>query len=293
MSEEQTRYASHVAVREIAPESSVNVRRSDIQANRDRLKASIERYGFLPEHPILLRPHPQADQAQFAYEIVAGRSRFLAARDLGHTAVPAVVEDLEDEAAHLRSFNENDKRGDLTSSDKTYWYERKHDELKKSHGRAAALELTAEYYGTTPQTVKNYLAMSLLPDSILEDVDRDIINLRVARAIAQRPWQSAGSEDERDAMMIAAADWYKSLPNEERQDAAAAIKSAPPTAASAADFQQELERRRDTGSHAYQVQLPNSMIAHLERYARAHGYTDPSQVIPAIISRALADESAG
>lgn len=63
------------------------------------LKRSIERDGFTV--PILVRPRGEH------YEIVSGNHRFMAARDLGHEHVPAVVADLSDSDAKRLAINLN------------------------------------------------------------------------------------------------------------------------------------------------------------------------------------------
>lgn len=287
MTAEQLNMARYVPVREISPESTVNVRRSDVEENRDRLKESIRRNGYLPEHPVLLRPHPNHENQAFNYEVVSGQSRFLAARDLGHECVPAVVEDLDDEQAHLRSFNENDKRGDLSTKDKIYWYEARYRLLSPKHGRTAAVEMTAEFYGTSVQTLRGYLTMAILPESIQDDLDRKIVNQEVCKAVATRPWQYAGTESERDTMMIAAVDWWKSLDNAQRKQGVEAIKAAPAAAQHAEDFQRELQRILNEGTQSYDITVPTSMVEPLTRYARSKGFADPEHVIPVIISNAL------
>ena len=288
MLEQPTPAARMIPVAEISPDSTVNVRRSDINENRDRLKDSIERNGFLPEHPILLRPHPQPDHSAFQYETVSGQSRFLAARDLGIQEVPAVIVAMDDETAHLRSFVENDKRGDLSTKDKTYWFERKFKEFRATSTSADALQMTAALYAVSEATVQNYLTLAVLPDEVQDDVESKVISQEAGKAIARRPWQYAGDAASKDDMMIAAAEWFKSLPHSQRKDAVAAIKQAPPTASQAQHFQDELERQHNSASHTFDVKIPTSMVDPLTRYAAANGYANPEQVIPMIISSALA-----
>ena len=288
MSELQEKTIRNVPVARISPESTVNVRRSDIEENRDRLKDSIQRNGYHAEHPLLLRPHPEGDATPFDYEVVSGQSRFLAVRDLGFEYVPSVVEDLDDEQGHLRSFNENDKRGDLSAKDKIYWYEAKYRQLSKEHGKTAALEMTAEFYGTATQTLRTYLTMALLPESIQDDLTREAINQQTCKAIATRPWQYASNDSQKDEMMITAAEWWKSLDNAQRKQGTEAIKTAPPTARTADDFQQVLQQVLNQGTQSFDITVPTSMVEPLTRYARTKGFADPEHVIPVIISNALA-----
>lgn len=66
----------------------------------DALKRSIERDGFTV--PILVRPRKGG-----TYEIISGNHRFMAARDLGYTSVPAVVAKLSDQDAKRLAINLN------------------------------------------------------------------------------------------------------------------------------------------------------------------------------------------
>ena len=47
-----------VKLSEIDPESAVNVRLIGIEESVAEVKSSIEKYGYWPESPIILRPHP-------------------------------------------------------------------------------------------------------------------------------------------------------------------------------------------------------------------------------------------
>ncbi|MHB1472396.1 MAG: ParB/RepB/Spo0J family partition protein [Dermatophilaceae bacterium] len=73
----------------------------------ESLKSSISRDGFLA--PVLLRPMGND------YEVVSGNHRVMAARELGMTTVPAIIEDLDDRQSKRVAVNLNTVHGDPTA----------------------------------------------------------------------------------------------------------------------------------------------------------------------------------
>ena len=80
--------------------------------DQERLKASIQEYG--QQVPVLLRPHPTA---RGRYEIVYGRRRLAALRELG-LPVKAMVRQLDDHALVMAQGQENNTRTDLSFIEK-------------------------------------------------------------------------------------------------------------------------------------------------------------------------------
>lgn len=90
----------------------LNDRLEHDEADHKRLMASIKEYG--QQVPILVRPSPDnADR----YQIVYGRRRVLALRDLGLTA-KAMIRDLDDRAVVMAQGQENAARRDLSFIEK-------------------------------------------------------------------------------------------------------------------------------------------------------------------------------
>lgn len=81
-------------------------------AAHGELLASIRDYG--QQVPVLVRPHPVAEGR---YQIVYGRRRLMALRELGQP-VKALVRDLDDREAVLAQGQENSARRDLTFIEK-------------------------------------------------------------------------------------------------------------------------------------------------------------------------------
>jgi len=74
----------------------------------DGLKASIERDGFLA--PVLVRPIKGG-----RYEVVSGNHRVMAAKELGHKSVPAIIMTMTDMASRRIAINLNTVHGDPTA----------------------------------------------------------------------------------------------------------------------------------------------------------------------------------
>jgi ParB family chromosome partitioning protein len=82
------------------------------EADHARLMASLREYG--QQVPVLVRPHPETPGR---YQIVYGRRRVLALRDLGQP-VKALVRDLDDLGLVLAQGQENTARRDLSFIEK-------------------------------------------------------------------------------------------------------------------------------------------------------------------------------
>lgn len=87
-------------------------RLEDLDAEDAELRRSIAAHG--QQVPVLVRPHPEAPED---WQIVYGRRRVLAARDLG-IKVKALVRDLDDAALIMAQGQENSARRDLSFIEK-------------------------------------------------------------------------------------------------------------------------------------------------------------------------------
>lgn len=104
------------AVIDIAPEKiragGLSDRLEDVAEEDAELRRSIAAHG--QQVPVLVRPHPEEADA---WQIVYGRRRVLAARDLG-IKVKALVRDLDDAALVMAQGQENAARLDLSFIEK-------------------------------------------------------------------------------------------------------------------------------------------------------------------------------
>jgi ParB family transcriptional regulator, chromosome partitioning protein len=142
------------------------------------LAKSIAQAGLI--QPIVVRPIPAEGRIPgqpVEYEIVAGERRWRAARAAGLAEVPAVVRELDDEAALEVSLIENIHREDLNPMDRAAAYERYCREFK------LGADEVARRVGEDRTTVTNYLRLLELPEEVKRFVSRGQIDMGHARAI--------------------------------------------------------------------------------------------------------------
>ena len=85
----------------------------------DELKTSIEKYGILSP----LKVRPIGDK----FEIVYGHRRFIAAKELGFTHLPCIVEELDDKATLIQRIHENVMREEMNIIDQVNLVHRLYD----------------------------------------------------------------------------------------------------------------------------------------------------------------------
>ncbi len=174
-----------VKLSEIDSKSTVNVRRTGIEESVEVVKSSIEKNGYWPEFPIVLRPHPDL-QSEFAYENVSGQCRMKATLALGNLEeIPAIIVDLNDDEALQRSLSEGDKRTPLSFSDYNHWVEKKYNEFRGPDcTNKKAIEKTAAFWHISEDRVRKYLRTAILPRAVQDKVDKKILSQQVAKTIA-------------------------------------------------------------------------------------------------------------
>jgi ParB family chromosome partitioning protein len=105
------------------------------QKDHDLLMQSIKEFG--QQVPILVRPHPSDDGR---YQIVYGRRRVLAMRDLG-LPVNAMIRDLDDDALIMAQGQENSARKDLSFIEKANFARQMRDSDYERNAMCAALHI--------------------------------------------------------------------------------------------------------------------------------------------------------
>jgi len=134
------------------------------------LAASIRERGVL--QPIVVRPLGSG-----RYEIVAGERRWRAAQQAGLAAVPAVVREVDDEAALAIALIENIQREDLNAIEEAQALKRLIDEFELTHARAA------EAVGRSRSAVSNLLRLLELNDDVRGLVEAGALDMGHARAL--------------------------------------------------------------------------------------------------------------
>ena len=142
------------------------------EADLQELAASIQKHGVM--QPIVIRP---IDDAEHAYEIIAGERRWRAARIAGLTEIPAIVRNLTDQVAIALALIENIQRQDLNPIDQALALQRFHAEFGLSH------QEIADTVGKARTTVSNLLRLLSLTDEVKNLMQQGQIDMGHARAI--------------------------------------------------------------------------------------------------------------
>jgi ParB family chromosome partitioning protein len=129
------------------------------------LAASIGEHGIL--QPILVRPG-----ADGRFQLIAGERRWRAARIAGLTEIPAIVEEIDDEAALEIAIIENLQREDLSPLDEAIMFER----MTTQHGYS--VRKLAQKLGKDKGYIENRLRLADAPVEIrqLVAVRRDTLS---------------------------------------------------------------------------------------------------------------------
>lgn len=268
-----------VPVSSIDPESSVNVRRTGIEANVEKIKMSIQAQGFWEDEPLTLRPHPDPE-AEYQYQYVVGQCRFKAALELGLETVPAIVRELDDDEALRRSWGENEARGALAPGDKAYWAERMYNKFSaEGLTDREAREKAADWMGISEQTFKNYFPLAFLPDNVTDMMNQGRLVETDGRLIAE----STEQDDER---MIERAEWLANQSMSEKKAAREVMAEAAPTA-SVSELDQELHETMDAEKRRIYVEIPDDIYEDFLLYGAQRGIHDPPTIASHIIAEAI------
>ena len=160
---------------ELCQRGKYQPRRDIDQASLDELAASIRNQGVM--QPIILRAK-SVDQANDPnYEIIAGERRWRAAQLAGLMTVPAVIKDVEDEAAMAMALVENLQREDLNPMEEAYALARLNQEFDLTH------QQVADIVGKSRVSVSNMLRLMNLVDEVKRLLEHGDIEMGHARAL--------------------------------------------------------------------------------------------------------------
>jgi ParB/RepB/Spo0J family partition protein len=275
----------NIKVSSIDPESTINVRRTAVKDNVEKVKASIREHGYWSDQPIIIRPHPKSE-SQYQYEFVTGQCRFKACLELGLEEIPAFVEELDDDKAIQRSWLENEARGELTYSDRAYWVERIYKKYSGSGFTAKeALELAAKYLCVTLQTVMKYYSLVVLPEDIMEMVDKKSGLEGYAVEIVRNTYDASRFEQSQEAMRER-AQWVIGLDRERRKYATDALKELGHRA-SIGDLNNYVEERMEQSKLTVQIAIPGELHSVLLEWGKERGLKDESTIISFMITDVL------
>jgi ParB family transcriptional regulator, chromosome partitioning protein len=167
---------SGAGVREVAIElirpSAFQPRRHFDEAELEALAQSIREKGVL--QPMLVRP---VDEAEAAFELIAGERRWRAAQRAGLHQVPVLVRPMSDVEALEIALIENLQREDLTALEEAEAYRRLIDDFGRTQ---AAL---ADAVGKSRSHVANMLRLLNLPEPVRRRLEEGALTAGHARAL--------------------------------------------------------------------------------------------------------------
>ena len=137
-------------------------------------------------NPLLVRPDPDG-----GYEIISGHRRLHAAELAGLETVPAIVRELDDDAAVIMMVDSNLQRESILPSERAYAYKMKLDAIKHQGQRTdltsdqvgpklTAAEKIAEDARDSQTQVKRYIRLTNLIPEVLDMVDEKKISFNPA-----------------------------------------------------------------------------------------------------------------
>lgn len=137
---------------------------------------SIKQFGVL--NPVIVRPNEDG-----TFEIVSGHRRCHASELAGLETVPAIVRNLDDDAATILMVDSNLQRETLLPSERAFALKMRYDAMKRQAGRPSkenACQLgthlrtdsvLAELTGESARTIQRYISLTNLTPELLEMVD--------------------------------------------------------------------------------------------------------------------------
>ena len=136
---------------------------------------SIKEYGVLT--PAIVRPDPDG-----GYEIISGHRRHHASELAGKETMPAIVRDMDDDAAIILMVDSNLQRESILPSERAYAFKMKLDAIKHQGQRSDltsgqvvqklwSVEKVAEGTGESYKNVQRYIRLTELIPELLDMVD--------------------------------------------------------------------------------------------------------------------------
>lgn len=144
---------------------------------------SVRYFGVLT--PAIVRPDPDG-----GYEIVSGHRRHRASELAGKETMPAIVRDLDDDAAIILMVDANLQRESILPSERAFAYKMKLDAIKHQGERTdltstqvaqkLSVEKVGEDAGVSKDTVRRYIRLTELIPELLDMVDTGQIKFNPA-----------------------------------------------------------------------------------------------------------------
>lgn len=153
----------------------------------NQMVESVQQFGIL--NPLIVRPDENG-----TYEIVSGHRRARAAELAGLTTVPAIVRQLDDDAAIILMVDSNLARENILPSEKAWSYKLKLDAMKRQGERTdltcsqlgnkfpgvKSSEIMAKEVGESKNQIFRYIRLTNLIPELLDMVDTKQISFNPA-----------------------------------------------------------------------------------------------------------------
>lgn len=148
---------------------------------------SIKKYGVMT--PAIVRPLETG-----GYELISGNRRKYAAEMAGLETMPAIVRDLDDDAAIILMVDTNLQREEILPSERAFAYKFKHEAMKRQGERTdltcapmehklenkKSRDVLAEQTGESREQIRRYIRLTELMPALLEMVDEKLMSFRPA-----------------------------------------------------------------------------------------------------------------
>ena len=170
---------------------------------------SVRDFGVLT--PAIVRPDPDG-----GYEIVSGHRRHRASELAGKETMPAIVRDLDDDAAIILMVDANLQRDSILPSERAFAYKMKLDAIKHQGERTdltstqvaqkLSVEKVGEDAGVSKDTIRRYIRLTELIPELLDMVDTGQIKFNPAVELSY-----LASEEQKD--FLSAMDYAQAAPS--------------------------------------------------------------------------------
>ena len=151
------------------------------------MAGSIKKYGVMT--PAIVRPLETG-----GYELISGNRRKYAAEMAGLATMPAIVRDLDDDAAIILMVDANLQREEILPSERAFAYKLKLEAMKRQAGRPSknsvplaqnfggktSREILGEQVGESQDQIRRYIRLTELTPALLEMVDEKLMSFRPA-----------------------------------------------------------------------------------------------------------------
>ena len=145
---------------------------------------SIKKYGVMT--PAIVRPLETG-----GYELISGNRRKYAAEMAGLETLPAIVRDLDDDAAIILMVDANLQREEILPSERAFAYKLKLEAMKRQGartdltsrpmvGKLKTAEIIGNEIGESGRQIQRYIRLTELTPALLEMVDEKLMSFRPA-----------------------------------------------------------------------------------------------------------------